>query len=150
MGLSEKEGGASRLASQMERFKEVIDVCGLKDIGFIGPRFTLLYQKLDGTQIRERMDRALATCDWMGKFPTAKLYHLSSSVSDHCPLALHFVRRQKKRRYHRPFKFESMWLKNAKCEEVVQKAWDVGLMTDSVFPLTKCLESCRDSLDEWN
>ena len=43
-----------------------------------------------------------------------------------------------------------MWLKNAKCEEVVQKAWDVGLMTDYVFPLTKCLESCRDSLDEWN
>ena len=43
MGLSEKEGGASRLASQMERFKEVIDVCGLKDLSFIGTRFTWLY-----------------------------------------------------------------------------------------------------------
>ena len=108
MGLFEKEGGASRPASQMDRFKEVIDVCGLKDIGFIGPRFTWLYQNFDGSQIRERLDLALATCDWMGMFPTAKLYHLSSLVSDHCPLALHFVRRQKKRRYHRPFKFESM------------------------------------------
>ncbi|KAL0001687.1 hypothetical protein SO802_015468 [Lithocarpus litseifolius] len=149
VGLSEKEGGVSRPASQMERFKEVIDVCGLKDLGFIDPRFTWLYQKFDGSQIRERLDRALATCDWMGKFPAAKHYHLSSLVSNHCPLALHFVRRQKRRIYHRPFKFESMWLKSEKCEEVVQKAWDVGLMRGSAFPLTSCLESCRDSLDEW-
>jgi len=150
VGLFEKEGCASRPASQMERFKEVIDVCGLKGLGFIGPRFTWFYQKFDGTQIRERLDCALATCDWMGKFPIAKFYHLSSSISNHYPLALHFVRRQKKQRYHRPFKFESMWLKNEKCEEVVQKAWDVGLMRGSAFPLTTCLESCRDSLEEWN
>ena len=150
MDLSEKKGGASKPASQMDWFEEVIDVCGFKDIGFIGRRFTWLYQKFDGTQIRERSDRALATCDWMAKFPAAKLYHLSSSVSDHYPLALHFVRRQKKRRYNRPFKFESMWLKNPKCEEVFQKAWDIGLMSDSTFPLTKCLESCHASLDVWN
>lgn len=94
-------------------------MCGLKDLGFIGPRFTWLYQKFDGTQICERLDRALATSDWSSKFPTAKLYHLSSSAFDHCPLALHFVRKQKKHKYHKPFKFESMWLKNDKCEEVV-------------------------------
>ena len=58
VGLSEKESGASRPASQMERFKEVIDVCGLKDLGFIGPRFTWLYQKFNGTQIRERVSKA--------------------------------------------------------------------------------------------
>ena len=97
VALSEKEGGASRPTSQMERFKEVIDVCRLKDLGFIGPQFTWLYKKFDGSQICERLDQALATCDWMGKFPAAKLYHLSSSVSDHYPLALHFVRRQNKR-----------------------------------------------------
>ena len=86
----------------------------------------------------------------MSKFPVAKLYHLSSSASDHCPLALNFVRKKKKRRYHRPFKFESMWLKNDKCEEVVHKAWDEGLLRDSAFPLNSCLESCRVSLDAWN
>ena len=58
VGLPEKESGASRPTSQMERFKEVIDVCGLKDLGFIGPRFTWLYQKFDGTQIRERVSKA--------------------------------------------------------------------------------------------
>ena len=58
VGLSEKESGASRPASQMEHFKEVIDVCGLKDLGFIGPRFTWLYQKFNGTQIRERVSKA--------------------------------------------------------------------------------------------
>ena len=57
----------------------------------------------------------------MNKFPAAKLYNLSFA-SNHCPLALNFVRKKKKRRYHWPFKFESMWQKNDKCEEVVHKA----------------------------
>ena len=96
------------------------------------------------------MDRALATCDWLSKFPTIKLYHLSSSASDHFPLALHFVRRNKKRRYHKPFRFESMWLKNEKCEEVVQRAWEEGLLRNSAFPLDSCLESCRVCLEDWN
>lgn len=47
VGLSEKEGGGCRLASQMARFSETIDWC----VGFVGPKFTWLYQKNDGTQI---------------------------------------------------------------------------------------------------
>ena len=96
------------------------------------------------------MDQALATSDWLTTFPTVKLYHLSSSAFDHCPLALHFVRRKKKLKYHKPFRFESMWLKNEKCKEVVQRAWEEGLLRNSAFPLNSCLESCRVCLDDWN
>ena len=63
MRMSEKEGGSSRPRQQMQQFVEAIDACGLKDIGFVGPRFTWLYQRSDGVQIRERLDRALATAD---------------------------------------------------------------------------------------
>ena len=37
--------------------------CDLRDIGFVGPKFTWIYQRADGTQIRERLDRALATSE---------------------------------------------------------------------------------------
>ena len=70
----------------MENFINAINHCGFRDIGFIGLKNTWLYQKLDGTQIWERLDRALATKEWMDLFPMAKLYHLSSLASDHSPL----------------------------------------------------------------
>ena len=44
----------------MDRFIEAINFCGFCDLGLIGPNFTWLYQKSDGGQIRERLDKALA------------------------------------------------------------------------------------------
>ena len=46
---SEKEGGAPRPNWQMARFNESINFCGLKEVGFVGPIFTWLYQRRDGS-----------------------------------------------------------------------------------------------------
>ena len=54
--LSKKEGGGGRPRQQMDNFIEAINFCDLRDIGFVGPKFTWIYQRADGTQIRERMD----------------------------------------------------------------------------------------------
>ena len=83
----------------------------------------------------------------MVKFPLTKLYHLSSSVSDHCPLSLHLFRKAKKQRIGQIFRFEFMWLKDPRCEEVVNRAWVDGLLANFEFSLSKCLELCRSSLD---
>jgi len=150
MGMSEKEGGSTRPRQQMESFVDTINWCGLRDIGFIGPKFTWLYKSRDGLQIRERLDRALATVEWVNLFPMARLYHLTSAASDHSPLALHFVQRIRERRRKRLFRFESMWLKDPKCEEVVLEAWEEGLAVSSGFPLTSYLERCKLRLEAWN
>ena len=82
----------------MEDFVSTINYCGLCDLGFIGSKFIWLYQTTSGVQIRERLDRVLATLEWTSLFPTTKLHHLSSSVLDHFPLSLHLSQRRKKRR----------------------------------------------------
>nr|POF04317.1 hypothetical protein CFP56_16374 [Quercus suber] len=134
----------------MVHFVEAIDVCGLKDIGFVGPSFTWLYQRSDGVQIRERLDRALATAEWVSLFPAAKLHHLTSAASNHSPLLLRFTRKVMKKRGKKLFRFKSMWLKDPRCEEVVLEAWEEGLTTLSNFPLNSCLEKCILKLDAWN
>jgi len=48
------------------------------------------------------------------------------------------------------FRFESMWLKDPRCEEVVQDAWKEGLAANQEFALSKCLESCHAQLEAWN
>ncbi|KAL4631884.1 hypothetical protein ACB092_04G010500 [Castanea dentata] len=52
----EKEGGGGRPRQQMDNFVEAINFCDLRDIGFVGPKFTWIYQRADGTQIKERLD----------------------------------------------------------------------------------------------
>lgn len=117
---------------------DTINGCGLQDVGFVGPKFTWLYQREDGVQIWERLDRALATTKWLNLFPLAKLYHLTSLASDHSPLSLHLERRPRKRKLGKVFRFESMQLQDSRCEEVVHEAWDEGL------------GGCRIKLDAWN
>ena len=75
----------------MKNFIDTINFCRLRDLGFNGLKFMWIYHQGDGMQIRERLDRALATPDWVNMFPEAKLFHLSSSVSDHSPLVLRIV-----------------------------------------------------------
>nr|XP_023927289.1 uncharacterized protein LOC112038687 [Quercus suber] len=120
-GALEKEGGSDRPRQQMKNFIDTIDFCGFRDLGFNGPKFMWIYHRADGMQIRERLDRALATPEWMNLFPEAKLFHLSSSASDHSPLALRMVQKRRKKKTRKTFRFKSMWLKDQRCEEVVKK-----------------------------
>ena len=102
-GPFEKEGGSMRAQRQMEIFVEAINQCSLREVDYVGPRFTWIYQCKDGEQIKERLDRALATQEWLKLFPTAKLHHLSSSASEHSPLCLHLVHRQRRRKARKMF-----------------------------------------------
>ena len=85
----------------------------------------------------------------MSLFPVAKLHHLTSLASDHSPLLLSLARKNKKQP-RKLFRFESMWLKDPQCKEVVLEAWNDSLATQTSFPLTSCLEKCRMSLEAWN
>ena len=82
-------------------------------------------------------------------FPEAKLFHLSSSVSDHSPLALQMVQKLRKRKAQKTFRFELMWLRDQRCEEVVKKAWDKGKMVSTGGVLENCLGQCRARLEVW-
>lgn len=121
-GASEKEGGSDKPRQQMKNFIKAINYCGLQDLGFIGPKFTWIYQRVDGLQIWKQLDKAMATPGWINIFPDAKLFHLTSLVSNHSSLTLRMVQKLRNKRARKNFKFEAMWLRYQRCEEVVQKA----------------------------
>ena len=43
-----------------------------------------------------------------------------------------------------------MWLKDPRCEEIVQETWGEGLAKSSNYALGKCLDRCRIRLKAWN
>ena len=46
------------------------------------------------------------------------------------------------------FKFESIWLKDQRCKEIVKEAWEEGLITAQEYVLNNYLEKCRSRLDK--
>ncbi|XP_075665534.1 uncharacterized protein LOC142635222 [Castanea sativa] len=69
-----KLGGRLRPLKQMEDFKEVLDECGFQDLGFIGNKFTWCNGHKKGYTIWERLDRAVATTDWVARFQQQKSF----------------------------------------------------------------------------
>lgn len=134
----------------MQNFIHTLNLCGLHDLGFTGPKFTWLYQKVDGSQIRKRLDRAIVTVDWTIKFPQAKLFHQSSSTSEHNPLILNLVKEKTIPKHPKIFWFEATWLKDSTCEEVVTSAWEEGLSMGPEFPILYCMDNCHTKLELWN
>ena len=59
----EKCGERLRLYMQMKNFRDVLDECGLMDLGFVGSKFTWFKNIANGILVWERLDKALGTMD---------------------------------------------------------------------------------------
>lgn len=143
-GPSEKEGGVVRGECQMDAFREAIDCCVLRDMGFRGNMFTWQRGNTPATFVRERLDRFLANEGWCNLFPNAAVVHLPIYCSDHAPLLLkteNVASTQKSRM----FRFESLWLSKEECAEVVNNSWRCNY-GESV---TMKLSHVSNSLSEW-
>ena len=149
--IEEKSRGAIQPDKQMQDFRDCQDFCGLKDLGFIGLPFTWCNKRFDGDLIWVRLDRALASADWILKFPSIRLHHLQGLSSDHKPLWLasddvntRFYRAQK------PFRFEAMWLKDDRFEDVVLSTWDRCLERDAMGKVLAKVADCQTQLKLWD
>ena len=73
--MDEKWGGANRSQNQMDGFRNVINSCGFKDLGYSGTDYTWCNMQEGAGRIYLRLDRALATCDWIENFEEVKVHH---------------------------------------------------------------------------
>ncbi|KAL6205410.1 hypothetical protein ACLB2K_022670 [Fragaria x ananassa] len=87
----EKERGQIRAERQMDGFREVLNVCNLKDLYYTGPSFTWRGNR-HGVEVKERLDRFLGNGAWLQLFPTSKVTHLLPNESDHLPILIQIRR----------------------------------------------------------
>ena len=85
---SEHVGIQERSRARIEGFREMVDVCGLSDLGFEGRSWTFENKVAGGSYCRVRLDHGLATADWCSRFPCAKVKHLAAAASDLGPILL--------------------------------------------------------------
>ena len=117
----EKRGGALRSFNQMQLFRDLIDECGLMDLGFVGPKYSWSKHFESGQSIWERLDKGLATNNWFLLFPGTKIHHLHCYSSDHLPLFINLFGLEIPGK-RKVFRFEEMWLSDDRCGETVEAA----------------------------
>ncbi|XP_026422703.1 uncharacterized protein LOC113318700 isoform X1 [Papaver somniferum] len=69
---NEKAGGKEPSANQLQELKDVMDQCGLIDLGANGPKFTWNNKRPGLANIKERLDHVLANEEWCKSFKNAQ------------------------------------------------------------------------------
>ncbi|CAN1177927.1 LINE-1 retrotransposable element ORF2 protein [Linum perenne] len=138
LSAEDKRGGALFNRARNKSFIDLVDVCGLSDLPFQGPRFTWARNN-----VSVRLDRALVNCNWLNRFPESKVLHLHKLKSDHRPIVLR-SHNQVYSPNSKPFRFISAWLTHASFSHVIKRKWCKG--TDLPF----ALNNLSKDLCQWN
>ncbi|CAN1140461.1 hypothetical protein LINPERHAP2_LOCUS11875 [Linum perenne] len=127
MSAVDKRGGAGFIRARNKSFNYTVDICGLFDLTFQGPKFTWARNN-----VLVRLDRALVNDHWLSHFPELIILHLHKLKSDHRLIIL----RSHNQVYSpnaKPFCFLSAWLIHASLKHVLYSKWRSGPNLPSVL-----------------
>ena len=131
----------------MQAFRDILDDCGFLDLGFIGLNFTW-HKHFAHYTVWERLDRAVATADWLEIFLDTKVYHLDVTSSDHKPLWI--VPDGMDCRQNRPFRLEQMWMIDKGYGEMIEVGWRETYDTIGGQKILKKVDRCGLELTKWS
>ena len=148
--MQEKREGVPWAHYLIPNFHDVLDHCRFVDSGFSGPDFTW-HGRRRGEWIWERLNRGIASYEWLTRFPTKRVKHLNCFTSDHRPLLLFLDGHKEYQKWHRkPFRFEAMWIFDPECKEMVARAWDCAPTGTPMFMAATKFKRCKKQLKSWS
>lgn len=89
MGFYEKKGSRHYVDSiESREFRKFFGNAGLIKLGYSGSRFTWCNIRMGAARVWERIDRVLATTDWLQRFSGYQVQYLSRMASNYCPILI--------------------------------------------------------------
>ncbi|PON54450.1 Endonuclease/exonuclease/phosphatase [Parasponia andersonii] len=146
-------GGIDRSAAAMSHIRTSLLDCGLCDLGFSGFPYTWMNKRRNDDFIQEKLDRYFCSDDWRQLFTHWLVEHGDFLSSYHCPVFLWLEKGMEDlvETSHTGFKFESFWLKEIGCQEVVEETWMGESFSNNVlFDFQGQLDSCVARLKTWS
>ncbi|XP_073368034.1 uncharacterized protein [Aegilops tauschii subsp. strangulata] len=119
-----------RSAGQMLDFRDVLEVCGLGDLGFAGLPYTFDNRRGGRANVKVRLDYAVANNMWRDVFAHARVEHLVAPSSDHLPILLRCALEETSQATGRRCRqYEVMWERDPSLPEVIMNTWtELGAM----------------------
>jgi hypothetical protein len=125
-------------------------MCDLHDLGFTGLPWTYDNQQFGRRYIRVRLDRVVASPSWSNLFEGARVVHLVSPCSDHCPILLKVIPDNAVDRKTRIARYEIMWEREESMGEVILDAWENGPPRSDLGSVACALRNIMSFLQEWS
>ncbi|KAF7129888.1 hypothetical protein RHSIM_Rhsim10G0112100 [Rhododendron simsii] len=122
----DKMGGVMPSQNQISSFHEMISECGLIDLEFKGPKFTWRNNRSADSLIMERIDMAFTNAQWRELNDQAMVF-VEAAVG-----------------------FESLWVTDEECKEVVSTAWSQACEGTVMNRVCKKLRRCKEELKDWS
>uniref|UniRef100_A0A803NTG1 Reverse transcriptase n=1 Tax=Cannabis sativa TaxID=3483 RepID=A0A803NTG1_CANSA len=91
LNQSDKRGGRPYPNSLLKGFQDVVSDCRLIDMALFVHPYTWERGRGTSNWVEIRLDRVLVSHAWNDLFPSARLFNMEISVSDHSPLWLQLV-----------------------------------------------------------
>lgn len=145
----EHDGIGQRSQTQINGFRDAVDVCGLVDLGYQGRKWTFEKKVAGGSFTRVRLDRALGSVEWCELFPLAAVQHLTAATSDHSPIMLK-LDSSETTSAPKMFRYETMWDTHADLLLTVQSAWEASGQYLTASDVRAKLTSLAESLGDWS
>ncbi|KAM6546692.1 hypothetical protein CsatB_027428 [Cannabis sativa] len=125
----EKLGGRKVSYADTKLLRNFMNNTGGIDVQFIGSKFTWQNKRFKGDLIRERLDRAICSPDWLLNYSAAGTQNMPVTLSDHGPIILdtHLFAS----RGYIPFRFFEAWSWEASCKNEIINAWSSSGITDT-------------------
>lgn len=144
------DGIGSRSQSQIQGFRDAVDICGLVDLGFKGTKWTYEKKVTGGSYTRVCLDRALGSVEWCEQFPNAVVEHLTAATSDHSPILLHLAPTTPGKKGEKLFRYEVMWDKHAELKSTIPSAWEPNGSNLTASDVRAKLEALVNNLGNWS
>lgn len=145
---SDKFGGQPVNCSFSNHFSSFMDSFGMIDLGFSGNPYTWSNHRQGCSLIKERLDRGIATNNWIHLFPSFSITHLPAHTSDHNPLLLNTA--PPTSFLPRPFRFEEFWTQDPTCGVVINEAWSKSISGSPAYCLLGKLKYTKQAIKLWN
>ena len=124
-----------------------MDDCSFIDLGYVGFPYTW-HKHFAGYTIFERLDRGLAIVDWFTRLPGTKIHHLDVTTFDHKPLCI--TPEGMDSSFHKPFRFEQMWLTDEGCTSTVEAVWKERVVDPWDTRVLNKIDKCGRELRRWS
>lgn len=118
------------------------------DIEYNGNTFTWCNKRRGLANIRERLDRVMASVQWRALFTNVGVIHLNAHQSDHSPiiLNLHLNHPNLPRQFH----FQEIWTRGPSCANVIKEVWECINSRMDIISIGKRIITMSSSLNKWN
>ncbi|XP_073353561.1 uncharacterized protein [Aegilops tauschii subsp. strangulata] len=134
----------------MDGFRDVLDVCGLLDLGHKGTWWTFEKRVAGGTYTRVRLDRAVADAAWSTVFPFAEVSNETAACSGHGPIVLKLTDDEEARRKPKSFKYEVMWERHPELHSFIETNWNGKPKGLSANEVRDKLKDLSEKLYSWD